>query len=233
MESILSAFIWKGPSMQTTGAKVAWAKICRPVQEGGLGLKSISHWNRVAVGKLLWGLITNKTSLWASWIHTVRLRGRSFWNVQIPNSCSWSWRQILHARNWCKHHIRWCIGNGESSFLWQDNWLPSGSEIGNIISPRQLAHTGLSWNAKVAEIVRGRAWQFPTGVSSLDTVWQTIDYLPNSNQEDTFLWKGTSSGIYTIQSAWELTRPHHNTCMAHEFIWHVGHIPRQAFIVCG
>ncbi|KAJ6674429.1 hypothetical protein OIU85_010686 [Salix viminalis] len=81
------------------------------------------------------------------------------------------------------------------------------------------------------EIVRGRAWQFPTRVPSLDTVWQSIDYLPNSNQEDTLFWKGTSSGMYTIHSAWEITRPHHNTCLARDFIWHVGHIPRQAFML--
>ncbi|KAJ6392570.1 hypothetical protein OIU84_026821 [Salix udensis] len=37
--------------------------------------------------------------------------------------------------------------------------------------------------------------------------------------------------MYTIQSAWEITRPRHNTCLAHEFIWHVGHIPRQAFML--
>ncbi|KAB5548332.1 hypothetical protein DKX38_011738 [Salix brachista] len=177
------------------------------------------------------GLLTHMAPLNATFVLILNEIDALASIIQIPNSCSWTWRQILHARDWCKHHIRWRIGNGESSFLWQDNWLPSGSEIGNIISPRQLALTGLSWNAKVAEIVRGRAWQFPTGVPSLDTVWQSIDYLPNYNQDDTFFWKGTSSGMYTIQSAWEITRPHHNTCLAHDFNWHVGHIPRQAFML--
>jgi len=39
IEGILAAFLWKGTSLSPSGAKVAWASVCYPMQEGGLGLR--------------------------------------------------------------------------------------------------------------------------------------------------------------------------------------------------
>jgi hypothetical protein len=36
IESILTAFLWRGTSLTPTGAKVAWNAICYPLHEGGL-----------------------------------------------------------------------------------------------------------------------------------------------------------------------------------------------------
>jgi len=51
IKSILAAFLWKGTSLNRTGAKVAWASLCYPLKEGGLRIKSIRTWNNAAVLK--------------------------------------------------------------------------------------------------------------------------------------------------------------------------------------
>lgn len=38
VEQVLRNFLWKGSDLSHGGAKVAWASICLPKQEGGLGL---------------------------------------------------------------------------------------------------------------------------------------------------------------------------------------------------
>jgi hypothetical protein len=39
------------------------------------------------------------------------LKGRSFWNVGIPQNCSWSWRKILKLRNIAKKILKFEVGN--------------------------------------------------------------------------------------------------------------------------
>ena len=63
LESIMAAFLWKGTSLSTAGAKVAWSSICYPLQEGGLGIKRLKAWNKAATIKHIWRLLTNEESI--------------------------------------------------------------------------------------------------------------------------------------------------------------------------
>lgn len=56
VEAFLRAFLWSGPDLKKSGAKVSWEHLCSPKQEGGLGLKSIQVWNKAAVAKHIWFL---------------------------------------------------------------------------------------------------------------------------------------------------------------------------------
>ena len=119
IESTLSAFLWRGSSLDRHGAKVSWSSICYPQQEGGLGIKRIRDWNKAAVGKHLWRLLSSKTSIWADWVNKTLLKGRSLWEVK-PRSISWAWRKILDSRSWCSGMFLSQIGNGCATSLWFD-----------------------------------------------------------------------------------------------------------------
>lgn len=81
---MLSAFLWKGPSLASIGAKVAWRAICHPKSEGGLGIKRSKDWNRVAMTKPIWTLLTNRDSIWAKWVHHHLIKNHPFWLIPIP-----------------------------------------------------------------------------------------------------------------------------------------------------
>jgi hypothetical protein len=66
IESTLAAFLWKGTSLTSSGAKVAWDSLCYPLKEGGLGIKKIKIWNKAAILKHIWRLLTEKTLVWVS-----------------------------------------------------------------------------------------------------------------------------------------------------------------------
>jgi hypothetical protein len=51
IESTLTVFIWKGTLLESIGAKVAWYAICYPLKKGGLGIKRLKIWNKVATMK--------------------------------------------------------------------------------------------------------------------------------------------------------------------------------------
>ncbi|KAK1441015.1 hypothetical protein QVD17_06851 [Tagetes erecta] len=99
LELRMRKFLWGNNDHTRCHAKVAWKKVCLPKSEGGLGIRRIGDMNKALMISHIWRLIQNQDSLWVKWIHTVRLRGRNFWEIKIPSSCSWSWRNMLSVRD--------------------------------------------------------------------------------------------------------------------------------------
>ena len=58
-------------------AKISWENICRPKDQGGLGLKNLQTWNEVLIMKHLWNVVAKKDTLWVKWINVEKLKGRS------------------------------------------------------------------------------------------------------------------------------------------------------------
>ena len=80
VEQVLRRFLWKGPSLEPGGAKVAWEDISCPLKEGGLGIKKLHEWNVASMSKHLWHLSQPVLfSNWAAWARANLLKGRSLW----------------------------------------------------------------------------------------------------------------------------------------------------------
>lgn len=230
IKGIFSAFLWKGTSMAHVGAKVAWHFICYPLREGGLGIKNLKTWNKAATLKHIWRLLVDKDSLWTVWVTIVLLRNKSFWLINIPSTAFWSWRKILQSREWCRSLFINCIGNGSSTSLWYDYWLPDGNRIIDILPLRVLTSTGLSWTSMVSHIIHDGGWNFPD-IPELQPTWNAINFGPHLGREDQCVWRLQSSGVFTIKSAWEFLRPKKPDNNLHHLLWFKGHIPRHSFIL--
>ncbi|KAL0455377.1 UNVERIFIED_CONTAM: hypothetical protein Slati_0876900 [Sesamum latifolium] len=96
IEKRLRSFLWKG----CTGvgyAKVSSQQVCRPVTEGGLGIRDILALNKGLMSKHLWRIIVaDRSSIWVDWIIQYRLRGTSIWTVS-DRSGPWSWRKLIRC----------------------------------------------------------------------------------------------------------------------------------------
>ena len=100
IERIIRAYLWRGNDDRGGGAKVAWDDVTCPKQEGGLGLRSLEEWNKALMAKHLWKLChPSPTSSWAKWAKANLLRGRSLWEIDVPQNSSWNWRKILKLRD--------------------------------------------------------------------------------------------------------------------------------------
>ncbi|KAL0374219.1 UNVERIFIED_CONTAM: hypothetical protein Sradi_3337600 [Sesamum radiatum] len=72
IETRLREFLWKGIS-NVGYPKGAWSQVCKPVTEGGLGMREIRALNLVMMPRRLWDVVTqNKASLWVQWIYHFR-----------------------------------------------------------------------------------------------------------------------------------------------------------------
>lgn len=95
IEQLCSAFLWYGPSLKSTGAKVAWQYICKPKTEGGLGIRALKEVNHVYGLKLIWRVFAGE-SLWGKWIRTNLLKKKIFWEIsEKTQTGSWIWRKML------------------------------------------------------------------------------------------------------------------------------------------
>ncbi|XP_074305846.1 uncharacterized protein LOC141641068 [Silene latifolia] len=77
---------------------VAWKKVCRPKEEGGLGIRDLGLWNKAIVGKLVNWIAKKKDSLWVKWVHQVYLKGKPWMEYTPSNESSWAWRKICKTK---------------------------------------------------------------------------------------------------------------------------------------
>ncbi|XP_028086247.1 uncharacterized protein LOC114287169 [Camellia sinensis] len=115
IESCLRAFFWNGPDLKKIGAKVVWVHLCVPQNEGGLGFKSIEVWNKAAIAKHVWFLLSGgEQSMWCQWAKSYLLKGISFWCLKVPSDPSWVWRKLLDLRSIIAPLIKYNVGNGKT-----------------------------------------------------------------------------------------------------------------------
>lgn len=105
-EKVLRSFFWAGPDMTSTGAKVKWEDVCLPKEQGGLGFRKLTDWNKAAMVKNIWAISKKADTLWVHWIHTYVIKERCFWAMKCPPNvswlcanldqvCCWQWDQYL------------------------------------------------------------------------------------------------------------------------------------------
>lgn len=82
IEKRLRAFLWKGTG-NSGYAKVAWNDVCRPVEEGGQGIRDVATLNQALMSKKLCDVIRcERTSIWVDWLYASRLQNTSVWTVR-------------------------------------------------------------------------------------------------------------------------------------------------------
>lgn len=206
-----------------------WGDICLPKKEGGLGIPNIYVVNKDNMVKHQWDLARKKDSLWVKWCHTYITKDKCLWTLKCHQNASQSWTKILKLRASIHKFIKSRLGNGQSTFLWIDNWHPVGSLIKRF-GTRIIYDARSNIQAKVRDYVREESWCFPNpdNASSMQLVVQSLPDI-NPNTEDSVYWTLHSSGNFTSATAKDALGDHRTQEEWWKLAWFKGHIPRQAF----
>ncbi|GKA58366.1 hypothetical protein Tco_0757554, partial [Tanacetum coccineum] len=104
------------PALENSGEpgkpRVAYKVVCRPKEQGGLGIKPLQKWNEVLLVKQLWK-IEGKESNWVKWVSMVKLKKRSILEISIFSKGSWGWRNLLAVMDKVKNFSLYEIGDGK------------------------------------------------------------------------------------------------------------------------
>jgi len=127
IEKLCSAFLWSGPDLNPHKAKLSWVDVCKPKQEGGLGLRPLKEINDVCCLKLIWRLVSHANSLWVQWIEKYLLKADTFWSVKATtNRGSWMWSKLIKYRDVAKEFCKVEVRNGHRTSFWYEKAINSG-----------------------------------------------------------------------------------------------------------
>lgn len=112
-------FVWAGDIHTKKLVIVAWKKVCLPVKEWGLGLRSIRAIDDAAILKLSWDVMCSN----AGWAEFLRAR---FMKLKQPVSSyvkSSIWYGIRRFMNIVRSNTTWIIGDATQINFWKDRWM--------------------------------------------------------------------------------------------------------------
>nr|XP_017228424.1 PREDICTED: uncharacterized protein LOC108203774 [Daucus carota subsp. sativus] len=187
---------------------LAWENVCRPKEEGGLGLKLLEEKNASMLFKWWHRCFTERSKLWNKmlknkygthvWVDPGLVDKNKNMSATFRNICrigEGSSNNRLNARM-----LVWRVYNGEKALFWEDSW--TGSSPLKVTYSRLYALSSHKWtnikrmvdlwkggelNGECAWQRRLRAWE--------EEVWAEIEnILKNvklSSQEDQLIWSNT------------------------------------------
>ncbi|XP_074305748.1 uncharacterized protein LOC141640970 [Silene latifolia] len=121
IEAVCRNFLWDNSADYRRAPLVGWGTICRPMEEGGLGIKDQECWNKAMVGRLVDWVATHRDSIWVNWVQSNYLKGQEWMDYRPSSNSSWVWRRICKV----KEEMRNGYVNGEWS-IQPGGYSPAG-----------------------------------------------------------------------------------------------------------
>jgi hypothetical protein len=216
-----SRFFWQSDEDKRKYRLTRWNIICRPKDQGGLGIEVLELKNKCLLSKWLFKLL-NEEGMWQELLHNKYLSQKTLAEVQAKPTDSPFWKGLMRIKNdfFTKGYFK--IGNGTSTRFWEDIWLGESSlasqypSLYNIVNHKNvlvahvLAHVPL--NIGFRRVLSGNKW----------TTWlhlcQRLMMVNLNNEPDCFMWKLTTNGLFTVKSMYEDLMNDHTTYLR-KYLW--------------
>jgi hypothetical protein len=118
LEKCIRNFIWSGDSTKRKLVVVSWKKMCRPYDEGGLGIRSLVKLNEASNLKMCWNL-ANSDENWAIALRSKTIREGKIINLHIFSSL---WSSVKSEYPSILENSLSLIGDGKHTNFWTDRW---------------------------------------------------------------------------------------------------------------
>lgn len=146
-----------------------------------------------------WRLIKNPNSLAAQVLSAKYFPEGDFLKAKIGKNSS-----HLEAKPLLEEGLLWRIGNGQSTKIWHEKWLPTPTSF-----KIQSRINKLDAEAKVEELIdqdtKARKMHLIKEILSQEEA-STIQKIPLSvcNNQDKLTWRCTTNGLFSVRSAHHL-----------------------------
>lgn len=135
LQGAIAKFWWSTKANNRGLLWIAWEKICKPYDKGGLGFRDLSDFNLALLAKQLWRLLQHPTSLLARVLKSRYYRHTNLMEVKTSNSPSFGWKNIMAAQDLLHAGLRKRIGSGYNTRVWSESWI-------SVIPPRPPKDNG-------------------------------------------------------------------------------------------
>lgn len=161
----------------------------------------------------LWWNFRQKESLWAKFMHSKYSPQLHVCHVELAPRCSFTWRRLVEVQSLAESNIKWVLRNGRADF-WHDNWIGDGLlcskvDIYGEHIVRDFVIEG-GWNIRMLEQWLPEQW-----VQKILSIPP-----PCCVGEDTMVWAPSSSGGFSLSSAYQVARTWGGLSLLSSRGWH-------------
>lgn len=176
---------------------VSWHRICKPYDEGGLGIRSMTTFNEATNLKLGWDML-NSNEPWAPSLKSKAIRNRKPISHHIFSSI---WSSVKNDYSRILENSTWLLGTGENINFWFDFWC--GEPFANRLNLPENAASHLTSNVK--DFIMDYNWCIPPSVQLIFPHLNQIlmqATIPKVRIEDRLVWKDSSTDCLTLKEAY-------------------------------
>ena len=219
-------FLWSGEVTKRKLVTVAWKKVCKPYDEGGLGFRSLICLNESFNLKLCWDLMHSQEE-WANILKARVIRRNKVINHHIYSSI---WTGIKSEHWNIMENSRWLIGNGRNIHFWNDSWfrVPLADHLN--LTPMEIS----SYPKYVVDYISNFHWHIPEGIliqhPELRSLASKVT-IPREESDDRLIWKHNSNGELSLKDSYEFKRQVANKVQWAAYIWSKDIPPSKSLLV--
>jgi hypothetical protein len=194
-----SRFFWRSDGHKKKYRLSRWNIICRPKDQGGLGVEVLEIKNKCLLSKWLLKILT-KQGVWQEIIQNKYLHSKSLSQVKAKPSNSPFWKGIMKVKDNFFERGSFNIGNGESARFWEDTWLGDTHlahqypSLYNIVQRKKVSGSDV-----LAQLPLNIGFRQALSGNRADRWIHLVRRLMNvhlSMQLDEFVWKLTTFGFF-------------------------------------
>jgi hypothetical protein len=213
IDSIRRAWLWHGEVTCNGGhCKVAWGRICRPLDLGGLGILDLDRFSTALRLRWLWHERCSRDKPW----------------VGMPVPCSLADQELFAVAT------RATIGDGKIASFWKDSWVDGGAPF--LIAPTLFKASRRKCRS-VAEALNDGKWILDLrgrvtadSLSEFVDLWDRVRRVTLVNGvADAFVWRFSADGTYSSKSAYRLQFLGATSSPFVKLIWSATAVPKCRF----
>jgi hypothetical protein len=198
-----SRFFWQSDENKKKYRLAKWNIICRPKDQGGLGIEVLELKNKCLLSKWLYKLL-HEQGVWQELLHNKYLSSKTLSQVEAKPTDSQFWKGLMRVKDDFFARGHFVLGDGSSVRFWEDKWLDSLSfadrypNLYNIVQRKHVlvadVLSQVPLNISFRRALTGIKW----------TEWihlcQRLFDIQLSQDRDRFIWDLAATGTFSVKS---------------------------------
>ncbi|WVZ54295.1 hypothetical protein U9M48_005117 [Paspalum notatum var. saurae] len=202
LSSMIGRYWWSQQDKTNKVHWLAWDQLTRSKKFGGLGFRDLHLFNLAMLARQAWRLLLAPDTLCGQVLKAKFFPNSNILHCKARSGISYTWRSILKGVELLKKGIIWRIGDGCSTYIWKDPWIPRGS------TRRPITPQGPSLLSKVSDLIDPGTGRWDEQLVR-DTFWEedaeVILSIPiDADLDDFSAWHFDPKGIFSVKSAYKL-----------------------------